>query len=91
MHEREMGRSSGWMFLDAANDLFANARLRVCGDPKKGINKGDLNKKYFYTKDNKGTSSRVQTFSEGEIQHIFGCHRDDCPCHQGESEAGNAQ
>ena len=63
-----MGRSSGWMFLDAANDLFANARLRVCGDPKKGINKGDLNKKYFYTKDNKGTASSQFVMLQFELK-----------------------
>lgn len=60
LHEREMGRSSGWMFLDAANDLFVHAKQRVFGDLKNPVNKSDLlNKKHLYAKENKEMVARV--------------------------------
>ena len=54
-HEKEFGRSSGWIFLDSANKLFLSARARVCGDQKnpKSLIKFDKNK-IFFDKSNKG-------------------------------------
>lgn len=49
-----MGRSSGWIFLDAANELFSRARLRVYGNETKNYSKTDLNNRFFYTRENKG-------------------------------------
>jgi hypothetical protein len=53
-HEKELGRSSGWMFLDAANELFLKARKRVYKDETKSLTKADLNNRYLYSKENKG-------------------------------------
>ena len=44
-HEKELGRSSGWMFLDAANELFTRARLRVYGTHLKSYTKFDPSNK----------------------------------------------
>lgn len=54
-HEKEMGRSSGWIFLDAAHHLFTNARLRVYGDKinDKILIKNDK-QKLIFNKENKG-------------------------------------
>ncbi len=42
-HDKELGRSSGWMFLDAADELFTFARLRVYGTNMKNVyTKADL-------------------------------------------------
>jgi DNA excision repair protein ERCC-4 len=44
-HDKELGRSSGWLFLDAADELFTYARLRVYGtNMKKTYTKADLMK-----------------------------------------------
>jgi hypothetical protein len=48
-NERELGRSSGWMFLDAANDLFVKARLRVYGTNMTATSKLDLNNRAIYS------------------------------------------
>lgn len=52
-HEKELGRSSGWIFLDAANELFTFARLRVYGtNLHKPQTKSDLmNNRLFYSKE----------------------------------------
>jgi hypothetical protein len=44
-HEKDLGRSSGWMFLDAANELFTRAKLRVYGSSNKQYSKNDWSKK----------------------------------------------
>lgn len=47
-----MGRSSGWMFLDAANELFLKAKVRVFGSDARNLAKLDLkSKKIYYNKD----------------------------------------
>ena len=48
-----MGRSSGWMFLDAANELYSKAKLRVYGTEMKNFTKNDFHNKYLYSKENK--------------------------------------
>lgn len=52
-HEKELGRSSGWMFLDAANELYTVARLRVYGtNMKTTYTKADLmNNRLFFNKE----------------------------------------
>ena len=42
------------MFLDAANELFSKAKLRVYGTEMKNLTKTDLNNKYLYSKENTG-------------------------------------
>jgi len=42
------------MFLDAANELFSKAKLRVYGTDMKNLTKTDLNNKYLYSKENTG-------------------------------------
>ena len=53
-HEKELGRSSGWMFLDAADQLFTKARHRVYGNNLKNYTKIDINSRFLYSKENKG-------------------------------------
>jgi hypothetical protein len=55
-HEKELGRSSGWIFLDSANKLFLNARLRVFGKDNKNPNLNILqnDRRRFFDKSDKG-------------------------------------
>lgn len=53
-HEKDIGRSSGWMFLDAANELFTKAKLRVYGTEMRNYSKIDSKKKFNF-KENRGT------------------------------------
>lgn len=53
-HEKEIGRSSGWIFLDSANQLFLNARLRVFGNEKNAKNFKLEKHRSIFSKDNKG-------------------------------------
>jgi hypothetical protein len=56
-HEKELGRSSGWIFLDAANELFKNARLRVYGTnmANKNILIKNNRQHLIFNKSDKGT------------------------------------
>lgn len=47
------------MFLDAANDLFVKARLRVYGTHMKNITKLDLNTRWMNSKENRELSKRI--------------------------------
>lgn len=53
-HEKDIGRSSGWMFLDAANELFTKARIRVYGTEMRNYSKPDPKSKFKYSKESKG-------------------------------------
>lgn len=56
-HEKDIGRSSGWMFLDAANELFTKAKLRVYGTEMRNYVKPDSKKKSKWSKENRGLIS----------------------------------
>ena len=58
-HEKDLGRSTGWMFLDAANELFSRARLRVYGTQMKSYMKSDAHNKLLHAKENKEMAARI--------------------------------
>lgn len=58
-HEKDLGRSSGWMFLDAANELFTKARIRVYGTNPKNFTKTELNNRFMYSRENKEMVARI--------------------------------
>ncbi|CAF0763664.1 unnamed protein product [Brachionus calyciflorus] len=58
-HEKDIGRSSGWMFLDAANELFTKARIRVYGTEMRNYSKPHPKSKFKYSKESKEMTNRI--------------------------------
>jgi len=69
-HEKELGRSSGWIFLNAADQLFTKARHRVYGTDLKGT-KIDLNNRHMYSKENRGFKLVYLSFKFNFIYYLF--------------------